>query len=354
MVRPPPPYIPEMRQPSRLSALEGLWTTRSLAWLILVGEGLALVLALSNPAPGLVVRFGLYSLTIQWIALLALLALYLARDRLSRLAAPAIANIAIACLLGSAATVLFLMFAMTGALWPESNGDEIHPGLRYAGITAVVIALGTAAFHNHWKARRSALRTKQAELEALQARIRPHFLFNTLNTAAALVHSRPDLAETVLLDLSDLFRAALAGPQDIPLSAEIALTQRYLEIESLRFGERLRVSWDLPESLPAIFVPALSIQPLVENAVKHSVERVERGCLIQISASVTRDHVLVTIRNPLVLGSTQHSSHQVGLSAAQARVEALTAGRGSVETSVQGEHFVATMRLPRTPSSRRQ
>ena len=90
------------------------------------------------------------------------------------------------------------------------------------------------------------MRAKQSELQALQARIRPHFLFNTLNTGAALVHPRPEEAERLLLDLADLFRAALAGPRQILLEDELSLARRYLEIEALRFGERLQVRWELP------------------------------------------------------------------------------------------------------------
>src|SRR5690606_11628475 len=108
---------------------------------------------------------------------------------------------------------------------------------------------------------KAAVRAKQAELEALQARIRPHFLFNTLNTGAALVHARPGEAERLLLGLSDLFRAALAGPGELPLEDELGLARRYLEIEALRFGPRLQVNWQLPAPLPEVWVPTLSIQP---------------------------------------------------------------------------------------------
>ena len=84
-----------------------------------------------------------------------------------------------------------------------------------------------------------------------------------------MIHARPEEAERLLLDLADLFRAALAGPSELPLSEELALARRYLEIEKLRFGERLRVRWTRPDPLPEALVPSLSLQPLVENAIKH-------------------------------------------------------------------------------------
>ena len=152
----------------------------------------------------------------------------------------------------------------------------------------------------------------------------------------------------MLLDLADLFRAALAGPREIGLAEELALVRRYLEIEQQRFGERLRVDWELPASIPDVRVPSLSIQPLVENAIRHGVERVPQGARVTISLSQTLAHVVVRISNPLVLGvGPGPVSHGVGLTAAQVRIEALTQGRGSVETGIQGEHNVATVRLPR-------
>lgn len=331
-----------------LQALDILWQPRALLGVLLAGEGLALVLALApGRGDGRWIYFALASLLIQWVSLLSLGTLYVLRRRLARMRPQQVAWSALGVLVAHALVVSAWAWEIAGVPSGGTLPDAIAFGVRGAVLALAVGLVGLVAFRNHWAARQAAVRLKQAELESLQARIRPHFLFNTLNTAAALVHSRPDTAEQVLLDLSDLFRAALAGPRDVTLAAELALTRRYLEIESLRFGDRLRVRWDLPADIPAVVVPALSIQPLVENAVKHSVERVERGCQIEIALTTTREHVLVSIRNPLVLGHSAHRSHHVGLSATQARVEALTDGRGRVETSVQGEHYVATVRLPR-------
>ena len=337
--------------------LDSLWQPRTLIWVLLTGEGLAAVLALApGNGHGGLTYFGLASLLVQWIALVSLGLLFLARRRLSRLSPPTIAWIALALLMLSTLAVAGWARIALGPTWLD-EGDSSWAGLaaRLLLMAMIVGLLGLAAFQNHWRARKAAVRTKQAELEALQARIRPHFLFNTLNTATALAHQHPELTERVLLDLSDLFRAALAGPRYIPLAEEFELVRRYLEIEALRFRDRLRVDWDLPRDIPAVPVPALSIQPLVENAIRHGIERSDRGGRIDISLSITLDHVLVRVRNPLFLSETSPPiSHGVGLSASQARIEALTGGLGSVETGVQGEHFVATVRLPRPrPANRR-
>jgi two-component system sensor histidine kinase AlgZ len=229
---------------------------------------------------------------------------------------------------------------MTQASW---NATFLSSG----GIALTVGLLGLAAFHNHWRTRQLAVRVAQSELEALQARIRPHFLFNTLNTGAALVHQRPEEAERLLLDLSDLFRAALAGPREISLADELSLVRRYLEIEGLRFGNRLRVEWRLPETLPALVVPALSIQPLVENAIRHGVEPAAGGGDVSVDVAEADGMVHVTVGNGLPLAPVRPTAgHQVGLSSVRARIQAMTQGRGSVETQAKDGRYTAILRLP--------
>lgn len=329
------------------SPLDALWQAPVIMWVLLAGEGLAAVLAL---APGIQegrwVLFGLASLAIQWIALFALGSMYLARSVLARARPQHIAYLALALL-------LIGTWVIGGATWfffrniaDFSQDDWLSFVLRLTALVLTVGVLGLAAFQNYWQARQLTLRAKQSELEALQARIRPHFLFNTLNTGAALVHRRPEEVERLLLDLADLFRAALAGPRDISLEEELALARRYLEIESLRFGERLRVDWKLPRQLPAVTVPSLSIQPLVENAIRHGVERRPEGGDIEIAVTTTPDTVIVRITNPLASGGENRPGHQVGLNSSQVRIEALTGGRGSVLTQQEGKRFIATVRLP--------
>lgn len=161
----------------------------------------------------------------------------------------------------------------------------------------------------------------QARLAELQARIRPHFLFNTLNTAIALVQVDPQRAEAVLEDLAELFREALASPHArSTLGQEVRLAQRYLDIEALRFGERLRVHWDVDASLSETVVPALVLQPLVENAVRHGVEPAVQGGWVQVR--VRRDgggvEVLVTNSMPSQAGGPSHTRGQ-GMALANVR-----------------------------------
>jgi two-component system, LytTR family, sensor histidine kinase AlgZ len=139
-----------------------------------------------------------------------------------------------------------------------------------------------------------------ARLAELQSRIRPHFLFNALNTALALVRLDPDRAERVLEDLSTLFREALAESRSsVTLDEEIELAQRYLAIEQVRFGDRLRVSWDVDPRAGRARVPPLVLQPLVENAVRHGVEPSREGGRVRIQAAVRNGQAVLLVSNPL-------------------------------------------------------
>ena len=327
--------------------LEVLWQAPVLTAVVLGGEGLALILALApGPVGDRAVYFGLASLMIQWVSLLSLGGLYAMRSSLSGLPAQRVAWIALALLLVNTWVVGACAWLLRGT-WPAMHSGWQGFLLQLTAIALTVGLLALAAFQNFWRARRLAVLAKQSELEALQARIRPHFLFNTLNTGAALVHDQPGQAERLLLDLADLFRAALSGPRDIPLADELALARRYLEIESLRFGPRLRLAWDLPEPLPDVLMPALSIQPLVENAIRHGVEPSADGACLEVAVKLDGDAVRIVISNDLPpRGALAAPGHLVGLASARERIGALSRGRGRLDTEVRDGRFIATIRMP--------
>lgn len=328
--------------------LDALSQASTIIWVMLAGEGLAVVLAL---APGIErdrwVYFGLTSLVVQWVALLTMGALLALRRVLGGLRMQHLAYVTLGLLLLNTWLVACLVWLVMADVWPMTESGWRGLFLRLTGIALAVGLLGLAAFQNHWRGRLHAVRAKQSELESLHSRIRPHFLFNTLNTGVALVRRHPEEVERLLLDLADLFRAALAGPRQISLEDELALARRYLEIESLRFGDRLTVNWQLPAAMPAVTVPALSIQPLVENAIRHGIEQLPGGGEVEIAVSTTPGTVVVRISNPLPrTGLHASQGHQVGLNASQVRIGALTGGRGSVQTHVAGGRYIATVRLP--------
>jgi two-component system sensor histidine kinase AlgZ len=153
------------------------------------------------------------------------------------------------------------------------------------------------------RARGATPASTTAKLAELQARIRPHFLFNTLNSAIALVRAEPARAEALLEDLSDLFRSALREHgKVVTLAQEIELARRYLAIEQVRFGERLQLEWAVDEQAEAATLPPLLLQPLLENAVKHGVEPSEHGARIRVSTERRGGHVVIKVTNTVPAG----------------------------------------------------
>ena len=336
--------------PRSTLSLDALWQARLLIWTLLAGEGLAVILAL---APGIAgnrwVYFGIASLAVQWILLLTLGSMYLLRRRLATWRPLHIANLALLILVVSTWLVVGSSLWLLRDLWPMSGPARMQLLARMTALALTVGVLGLAALQNHWRARQMAIRAKQAELDALRARIHPHFLFNTLNTATALVRVRPADAEVVLMDLADLFRAALSGRQEALLAEEIALVRQHLQIEALRFGERLRVEWELPEPLPSVMLPTLSIQPLVENAIRHGVEPSPSGGWIRIRVQcidAIPPRLEISVRNSVPAHGRSVPGHGVGLKAVTARIEEFGGGGGSVRTATDAEDFVATVSLP--------
>ena len=176
--------------------------------------------------------------------------------------------------------------------------------VREAMLAALLTAVALYYFYLRERAYSPAL--AEARLLALQARIRPHFLFNSLTAVLSLIRSEPRRAERALEDLADLFRVLLREERRVVrMSEEISLCQRYLEIETLRLGQRLQVKWQVDDALLDVAVPPLILQPLVENAVHHGIEPASEPGLVTISVRSLGRQVEVEIINPLVEGQTQ-------------------------------------------------
>lgn len=314
---------------------------------LVAGEILAAILTLAADAPGNAWEtFGLNSLLVQWVVLVSVASLCLLQRRWSTLA---LTPMAILALLVVLTTTLLACVAVVLVAPADALGNPLSFVLRASGIALAVTTLAFLSFRSHLHAQHLVARAKQAELEALQARIHPHFLFNTLNSAAALVHARPGDAERVLLDMSDLFRAALSKPGWVSLEREIDLCRRYLDIEQLRFGERLAVEWHVKADAAQLAVPLLTLQPLVENAVAHGVGRdgTAKSVIIQCVEDSTALTIIVT--NPVGTGAeTTVHGHQVGLASVRSRVEAATRGEGRIEANRDADTYVAKIVLPKS------
>ncbi|SFU61761.1 two-component system, LytT family, sensor histidine kinase AlgZ [Paenacidovorax caeni] len=222
------------------------------------------------------------------------------------------------------------------------------PWLACAAAGALLSALLVAGLILRARARAPA--TTTARLAELQARIRPHFLFNTLNSAIALVRAEPAQAEALLEDLSDLFRHALVEQgETATLGEEIQLAQRYLAIEQVRFGERLRVQWLLDPNADGAHLPPLLLQPLVENAVKHGVEPSRHGGKLRIATQRRGDRVVVRITNTLPApheGSTSTRGHGIALDNVRARLALLHDVQAQFSTKVKNGLYQVRISIP--------
>ena len=217
-------------------------------------------------------------------------------------------------LAGALAAYLSLGLTVWMGLWQPQALQPLAVALTGAAMAAAVYQVERL----RERARLPLVAT--ARLADLQTRIRPHFLFNTLNTAIALVQLDPQRAEEVLEDLAELFRAALGAlDQATTLGAEVSLTQRYIAIEQLRFGRRLEVDWQLDPQAAAARLPPLTLQPLIENAVRHGVEPSDKGGVIEVRTLRRRDRVLISITNTRPTNPSR-PGHGIGLASVKERL----------------------------------
>jgi two-component system sensor histidine kinase AlgZ len=228
-----------------------------------------------------------------------------------------------------------------GALGTLQRGAAVLAGALAAGVL-----LGWLKLRERAQAPADAL----ARLVELQSRIRPHFLFNTLNTAIALVRVDPNRAEEVLEDLAELFRVALAdaGPtaEGVRLDQEVELARRYLAIEQLRFGDRLRVHWQLDPHAAEARVPPLLLQPLVENAVRHGVEPNDGGGDVDIVTRARGSEIEIRVVNTVGL-PTRGKGHGLALRNVRQRLRLMHDVAARLEAGPGEGRFVVRIVMPR-------
>jgi two-component system sensor histidine kinase AlgZ len=219
------------------------------------------------------------------------------------------------------------------------------------GLLALLLALVLARFlvlQQRWREQVSA--ETRTTLDSLQARIRPHFLFNALNTIASLIHDRPDCAEEATVDLADMLRSGLKSPQRHPLAQELDLIRGYLRLESLRLDERLQVQWELADDLPIDHeIPPLLIQPLVENAVIHGVSRCAQGGVVRIVGERIRfRRMQLMIENPVCVSDpmTASTGNRTALDNIRQRLELAYDERAGLKIEQRNGLFRATLTLP--------
>ncbi len=318
--------------------------------IVVIAELLAFVLVLAGGGKDPWSQLGLASLFLQWIALSSAAVLCLARPMLARISDAAAALTSYLFLLLTTAVISELAYQLGGL-------NEILPGMDHAGflfrnlgISAILSALVLRYLYVQQQWRQQIQAEAQARVQALQARIRPHFLFNSMNSIAALTRSDPVRAEQAVQDLSDLFRVSLhAAAELVTLEDELRLANGYLRMESLRLGERLRVEWDIERLPRKRLVPSLILQPLLENAVYHGIEPIPQGGKISIWGGAEGRRVSVTIRNPRARNPKRapRQGNHIALENIRLRLQLAFGDQAGVALREVGEDFETTLYFPR-------
>ncbi len=323
---------------------------------VIIAELLSFALALAPlqvPAGERWRELGLISLFVQWAALSSSATLCLMRPLLRRRTA------VVAALLSYLLMLLVLGAVTEGAFWLLQGAGAGHTAhwhgqfmIRNLAMGAIIDALVLRYFYVQHQWRRNVRAESQARLQALQSRIRPHFLFNSMNTIASLTRSQPKEAEEAVENLADLFRMSLGDAhQCITLGEELALCRGYLHIEALRLGERLAVRWDL-EALPeTALIPPLTLQPLLENAIYHGIEPRTEGGTVSIIGRYAHERLTFTIDNPLPdIGAVPRNGNRMALANIRERLMAHYGRQAGVEMGEHGaqeaRYFRVRLHLP--------
>ena len=319
--------------------------------LVVLAELMVLVWVLAQPAADGFdwLQLALASLFVQWIVLLSAALLCRLRNCMRRRAL----GLSIACCY-AVVVGLTLLFTVL-ADWVLYQGMAGHPPLRteqllrHGLIALIMTSLLLRYFYlqQQWQLHNQA--ALQARLQSLQSRIRPHFLFNSLNSIVSLIGSQPDKAESAVLDLSDLFRANLTDVDAIATWAEeYRLCQGYLRIEQYRLGERLRVDWQVGELPPGLPMPLLTLQPLLENAILHGLQPSVDGGDIQVSGHYRQGRVELLVSNscPQQAELPVHRGASMALNNIRARLAALFGPSAQVDAWQDGPRYFSRLVYP--------
>jgi len=329
-----------------------LATGRGLGWLVLLALAAAVVAALAAaPAVPALPRALAVHGGGALVGALGGFALLAALGRAARRLGPgAQAWTAVALItLGAAGSWALALWGL-GALAGRPPAPEAYLALWRPGLAAVLVA---GFFVAHMRARHLARQaqdsSRAATLQALQSRIRPHFLFNSMNSIAGLLRAEPDRAERALQDLADVFRVLLADARKlVPITAESELARQYLEIERLRLGDRLQYKWN-SNGVPAnAQIPSLTLQPLLENAVYHGIEPSFAGGTVTVDLWVADRRLNVLIGNPLpeVPHPKHRKGNQIAMDNIRQRLQQHFGDRADLTHFEKGGAYYVRLRLP--------
>ena len=329
--------VPAVRKNSRLPNCQNLGVLLRILLIVNLLGMLAVILR-SEKLSDVFPLMAEVSMTIQPILLFNILALYLLFPLLRKLQYWVGAGFIMLIAMSIAAAIVMLFTRYF-------TFDVVTIPYRIIVLAGLTTAIVLYYFSLQQRAYSPAI--AEARLQALQARIRPHFLFNSINAVLSLIRSQPKRAETALEDMADLFRVLMAENRDlVPLEKEIALCKQYLSIESLRMEDRLQLNWQIDNMPPEALIPPLILQPLLENAVYHGIEPIPEGGEIVVSIDMKRDELLIKISNPCNSKTSEHNGNKMALKNIKERLTLHFDLEASIKHRTVNNQYTVTIRLP--------
>jgi two-component system, LytTR family, sensor histidine kinase AlgZ len=335
-------------------------TSRAALAIVLIVELTALVITLSrfDEEIGFWMELSRTSIFLVWIGLVGTATLCWSRPLLRNLTASKV-SAAVIGLIAAIITIFSVLAWWAGksvvveamdiaALFPQAFLDFEVRNLTI-GLVVTVLALRYFYVAHEWE--RNVEMQARARVHALQARIRPHFLFNSMNTIASLTRTNPALAESAVQDLADLFRANLSEKRNtITLAEELEVARIYQRIEELRLGDRLRVEWNISQLPMQALVPGLLLQPLLENAIYHGVEPQPDGGVVTVTGELSSGLVTVVVRNRVSERQNQREGNRLALANIRERLALMYGERALVKAGRFDSEYIVTLRFPHVES----
>ena len=320
--------------------------------ILLVAELVAIVLTLASHSPEgqFLLSLSKTSFFVLWLALLGTAVMCKLRGWLERAGKTRAFVLSFLLLVGLCLLIAELAWQLPIRLVGINVINDTHADflLRTLAISVIFIALAMRYLYVSSEWRRSIVLEAQARISALQALIRPHFLFNSMNTIASLTRSDPRQAEEAVEDLSDLLRASLSGSRDrTSIKEELEVAAIYQRIEKLRLGDRLRVRWDIEQLPMRARIPSLTIQPLIENAIYHGIELLPDGGDVVVSGQRDGRNLQIAVSNPVAPGkSRSKDGNKMAMANIRQRFELAYGSRASVNVDDADDRYTVTLRFP--------
>lgn len=278
-----------------------------------------------------------FSVLTQPILLIVLSTLYLINNLLNKLAYQWGVMIVLLLILS---ITLFMQSLLENWFKLQTTG-LIRSGFFATGIACILL------FYFNMRSRALSPAITEAKLQALQARIRPHFLFNTINAVLSLIRSEPRRAETALEDMADLFRVLMSDNRDlVPLQDELELCRQYLSLEKLRLDDRLRLIWHIDKMPEDALIPPLVLQPLLENAIYHGIEPFQEGGEIHINLYLSRKEVHLVLTNPYRPDGDHHIGNKMALNNIRQRLALHFDAEAYLKTQISAGQYQVHIVIP--------